>query len=285
MSLSRILRQNGQNGEQGKAVLEEQMRNDPTNRELRSEYLAFLRELTRRRFGLMYAVLPDMDFPLFFRANTSDILSIVQIFGHQEYGFHFDNAPRTILDLGAYCGFAAVYLSNRFNKANILCVEPSIHNFEMLRLNTAPYRNINIIHGAVWDKSTELNLHDRVGGHWGSRFDEESPSINNSSVKAYTLDELVKKTKRQSIDFIKCDIEGAEVEVFSDSHSKSLLLQASTVTVETHDRFRAGSTDVVTSAFPEDTFLHERSGEFLLFKKRIKPYVASISMMRVQNFL
>jgi FkbM family methyltransferase len=78
--------------------------------------------------------------------------NFAQIFLNREYGFPIPFKPRRILDLGAYVGFAAIFLAQRFPDAEIVCVEPSAENFRLLMLNTSAYSNIRQINAAVWSR-------------------------------------------------------------------------------------------------------------------------------------
>jgi FkbM family methyltransferase len=239
---------------------------DPKNFGLLDPYFDSLSALSRSSFGLMHASVPGYWTPIFFRGCTSDVLNMRQIFRHLEYGFEFRARPRRILDLGAYCGYAAVFLANRFPNAEIVCVEPSAANFGVLTLNTMPYKNIKRIHGAVWHHPTQLDLVERIGGHWGSIFGEGVGKIGrDESVRAYTVSELLQLAGWSSADYIKCDIEGAELEVFSDPGAAAWLQGVGCVSVETHDRFKPGCTDAIEAALPAARYVHRRSGEFHVY--------------------
>jgi hypothetical protein len=127
-----------------KTEIELAMQVEPCNWGIRRDYFAFLAETARSHFGSLYAVLPVIRTPLLFRSGTSDIFNLAQVFlgdrhgddphGYGGYGFDLPT-PRWILDLGAYCGYTAVYLANRFPDARIISVEPAPANFEVLRTN------------------------------------------------------------------------------------------------------------------------------------------------------
>lgn len=249
-----------------KFTLESMMHRDPENAGLLDPYFASLNALARSSFGIMHASLPGYYPPIFFRGSTSDVLNMRQIFRHLEYGFDFKVPPRRILDLGAYCGYAAIFLARRFPNAEIICVEPSETNFRVLTMNTLPYENIGRIHGAVWHRSAQLNLVARMGGHWGNIFQEGEAKIENSeSPRAYTVSELLQMAGWPCADYIKCDVEGAELEIFSDPNSATWLRGVSCVSVETHDRFKPGCTDAVEAALPATHYERRRSGEFHVF--------------------
>jgi FkbM family methyltransferase len=238
---------------------------DPNNRSLLDAYFGILECLSDNSFGLLYASLPGYRAPLFFRGMKTDLLNMRQIFWHDEYGFEFSERPRRILDLGAYGGYSAVYLANRFPDAEIVCIEPSPTNFRLLSINTEPYENIKRLLGAVWHRSAQLDLIERVGGDWGSVFGEHTTGTA-ARVQAYTVPEILRFAGWPSADYIKCDIEGSEVELFSDaSVATDWLSGVSCISVETHDRFKPGCTEAVKTALPADKYHHSRNGEFHIF--------------------
>ena len=264
MPLPAYLRTSSWYHSEEKLHLEWMLQRHPDDNALLSDYFDLLLEISRHSFGLQHALLPGIDQPLFFRANTSDIQNICQIFKHQEYGFEFPFQPKHILDLGGYCGYAAIYLAARFPNAQIFCVEPSRQNFDLLTINTMPYHNIRRIHGAVWHRTTQLELSERIGGLWGSVF-KEGEGTKQQGTRAYTMRELLGLAGWPAADFIKCDIEGAELEVFSDPEAFRWIQNTAIVAVETHDRFKPGSMAAVEGALPPDLFDRRRSGEFLVF--------------------
>ncbi len=214
----------------------------------------------------MHASLPGYDSPLFFRGMTTDLFNMQQIFQHREYGFDFQQQPHRILDLGAYGGYAAVYFANRFPNAQILCVEPSPTNFRLLCLNTAPYENVKRIHGAIWHKATRLQLTEQIGGDWGNVFHERNDE-STMGVPAYTVTDVINSAGWPGADYVKCDIEGGELEIFSDPNAAHWLSNVSCVSVETHDRFKPGCIDAVEKALPPSLYAHKRSGEFHVFTR------------------
>ena len=51
---------------EGKLHLEEMMRRHPQDGDLRTEYFEFIRQLSRRFIGMLYALLPELPHPLLF---------------------------------------------------------------------------------------------------------------------------------------------------------------------------------------------------------------------------
>ena len=172
-----------------------------------------------------------------------------QVILGREYDIDFQNQPSFIIDCGANVGFASLYFHKVFPAARILAIEPDPSNFGMLVANTKGIDNITPIHAAVWHDSTYLQIDNSAGGAWGRRV---KPSLNEAIseralVKAVTIAELISQFAFPSVDLLKLDIEGAELELFSAD--VQWLKKVSVIAIELHDRFRPGC----TAAFNEAT--------------------------------
>jgi FkbM family methyltransferase len=247
-----------------KPVYEGLIRLYPEDVTLFKAYVDILRATSEAQCGFFQIEAPGVPYPMWCRARTSDVENFAQIFLREEYGFDFPEDPQRILDLGAYAGFAAVYLANRFKGAEIFCVEADTANYESLRLNTAPYPNIRTVHAAAWNQRTALHLEMQHGGAWGNVFSKPN-SASEGSVSGYPVPDLLRMAGWDVADFVKCDIEGSEVEVFG-SADLSWMLNTAVISVETHDRFRKESSNVVDAAFASG-YERDRSGEFVIFRK------------------
>ena len=245
------------------------------DRTLLTQYFELLTEISRAQFGLIDARLPTCRFPLYLRGMTSDVFNLRQIFERQEYEFGTVPAPRRILDLGAYVGYAAVWFANRFPEAEIVCVEPSPANFRMLLLNTAPYERIRLIQGAVWDRSAVLDIKSPTSdgleaGAWALQTTVASGE-HQRQVVGYSVTDLLQMVGWSGIDFLKCDIEGAECEVFRDAAAPIWLSETNAVAIELHDRFRSGCDAAVYGVLSEAEWRRGLHGEFATFTRRTSP--------------
>lgn len=125
------------------------------------------------------------------------------------------------LDLGAYSGLASIVFSMIVGKhGKVIAVEPDSINYDCCVKNIEKFKqtknmnNIELIRGAMWSESKTLFFSGE--GCLGSHVINNPNQVRNKleSVQGFTLYELTKKLER--LDFIKCDIEGAERYIFSD---------------------------------------------------------------------
>jgi FkbM family methyltransferase len=247
-----------------KYAIEAALRREPANAELRERYRDALGRINRSSLGLATIILPELMYPLYFRCGSSDLANFDQIFGQEEFSLPLRHAPARILDLGAYVGYAAVYLAHRFPAATIVCVEPAVPNFKVLTLNTAPYPRIRRLNGAVWSKAATLAVSGHELGDWGVHF---SAAPGETGMHAWTVDEILRLSGWDRADLIKCDIEGSEREVFADREAR-WHQDAQCVTVETHDEWIPGCLATVEACFDPVRFDRSHSGELSVFTRR-----------------
>jgi FkbM family methyltransferase len=248
----------------GKYALEAALRREPGNAVLRARYREVLERINRSTLGLATIVLPELMNPLYYRCGSSDLANFDQIFGQQEFAMPLAQPPARILDLGAYAGYAAVYLTHRFPGAEITCVEPSAANFKVLTLNTSPYPRIRRLNGAVWSKPARLSVSGHELGDWGAQF---SAGAGDAATQAWSVEDILRLSGWDRADLIKCDIEGSEREVFAD-RSARWHQDALCVTVETHDEWIPGCLATVEACFGPEKFERSRSGELSVFLRR-----------------
>ena len=248
-----------------KFALENALRREPDNAELRTRYRAVLERINRTALGVSTIVLPELPYPLYFRGGSSDLANFDQIFGLGELSVPLRHPPARVLDLGAYVGYAAVYLARMFPAAEVFCVEPSAANFNLLTLNTSPYPRIRRLNGAVWSRTAAVSVAGHELGDWGAHFSADGDT--GAAIQGWAVDDILAMAGWDRADFIKCDVEGAERELFTDPVA-AWHQTASCVTVETHDAWVPGCLATVERCFPEDRFERVWSGEVWAFIRR-----------------
>jgi FkbM family methyltransferase len=187
--------------------------------------------------------LPESKGKVWLRMPSTDVTTYRQVLLHEEYKFDFRRPPQTIIDAGANVGLASVYFASTFPDARIIAIEPEEQNFELLKRNVAGFPNVTPVHGALWNEDTEISVIDPGLGESGyvtdgNESDAAKDYENRGRVRAYSMDSLIEKFDLETIDILKVDIEGAELEVFE--HAKTWIDKVDAVVIELHERIKPG---------------------------------------------
>jgi FkbM family methyltransferase len=141
-------------------------------------------------------------------------------------------APR-ILDLGANIGLSVLHHKKRYPDARITAFEadPVIFAYLKRNLETNGIHDVTLVNKAAWDCDEILTFWSE--GADGGRVDA---GMGNTFGKAMCIEavDIVEATRGQSFDFIKIDIEGAEMRVLP--RCRALMQQARAAFVEYHAR-------------------------------------------------
>lgn len=224
-----------------------------------------------KNFGVL---VPGTNYEVFLRSRSSDIPTFGQVFGHAEY--ESDNLPTNaeyILDIGGNIGLASVFFALKYPSAKLFTVEPGRENFAALARNTAALNSrVTCIQAAAWHENAPVNLasEEEDGtplGNWGLKV---SAAQSGAIVDGLTIEKIIELSGFKYIDILKIDIEGSELEVFSNG-SDEWLPKIGLIIIETHDRFREGSEATVRTALAGKFEELPRKGENLFFRKIASP--------------
>jgi FkbM family methyltransferase len=163
------------------------------------------------------------DRPFHVRLASTDWLVLEEIFHQNEYGFVQARVKeaRWIVDLGSNAGFSIRYWATLFPKAQIIAVEPDPNNCRTCEKNLAAAglaNRVSLVQAGVGASHRRVSL-TSDSGEWGYRT-VDSTSAAERIVELQPLVEILDEfAPRQEISLLKCDIEGAERELFSDCRS------------------------------------------------------------------
>ena len=220
------------------------------------------------RYDSLIPIVPTgIEFPVYVRRGTSDFRNFLQIFGRLEYGA-LPKSPETVLDLGAYVGYAAVFLLKKYQSKRVISLEPDPDTFRLLELNTRPYKNITCINAGIWNKECKIHITNKIGGDWGTIVDEIYDATNSRiecQIDAFSIDNIIEKYDLKTIDFLKIDIEGSERKIFEKGSYETWIDKVNMVSCEIHDNFVEGCTEAYLNAFKNRDYYSMTSGEFKLF--------------------
>lgn len=137
------------------------------------------------------------------------------------------NSDSVVLDLGAYSGLTSILFDQSITKNNseikgrVIAVDPDVINCACIKKNFIAYkqatgRNIEYLHGAVWktDGQIEFSSEGNMGASAICFVGKKRGK--KQKVKSFTLNSIAQKYNLSKIDFIKCDVEGAEIYIFND---------------------------------------------------------------------
>jgi len=174
-----------------------------------------------------------------------------EIFEGGEYAFPCDKDDPAILDCGSHIGLSIAWFKRRFPKARIIAFEPDPETFRLLGLNVAinGFEGVELLNVAVSDRRGAAPLFGEFGveapmasahslrREWGTQRSERSILVSTVPLADYLTG---------PIDYLKLDIEGAELDVLRSVARRLHLVGA--VGLEFHGtggRARADEDEVV----------------------------------------
>ena len=142
---------------------------------------------------------------------SSFIATFEEIFVNEIYAFKAKGESPIILDCGANIGLSVIYFKRLYPKSRVIAFEadPKIAYYLKRNLESLGLTNVEVIVKAVWINDGIISFfHEGAdGGHIGD------PAQSSQQVECTRLRTYL---ERMAVDFIKIDIEGAEVEVIKD---------------------------------------------------------------------
>jgi FkbM family methyltransferase len=123
------------------------------------------------------------------------------------------NEGEIILDVGAHIGRYAIRASRLIDgQGKVIAIEAEPSNFEALVFNLKLNQIDNVIplNLAAWDKEATLDLHFTA---LSTAHSLVFPGSKSTKVIARPLDKVLEELGIEKVDWLKIDVEGAEVEV------------------------------------------------------------------------
>jgi FkbM family methyltransferase len=152
------------------------------------------------------------------RSHTTDISVLSELLVGDSYEpLPPDDDVATVFDLGANIGLSCRWLRGRYPGARFVCVEPDRGNLEVLRANVRPFEDVaEVVPACVGGRERRVTL-ATSDGEWGFRMSDAVTGVEGpNEVGVVTMEHLLSRTGVDHIDVLKCDIEGAEAELFAD---------------------------------------------------------------------
>lgn len=155
-----------------------------------------------------------------------------EIFGSEIYRFKCEKTNPVIIDCGANIGLSAIYFKQLYPDSTLLCFEPDVNIFNVLRQNIAAFdlQGVTLSNKALWVREDKvLFMHE---GADGGRIGDSSVGCSSSSVESTILSQHL----IHQVDLLKIDIEGAEADVLEECRES--LVNVKRLFLEYHSVYR-----------------------------------------------
>ena len=134
-----------------------------------------------------------------------------------------------VLDIGAYIGSFTMTVAKRAKK--VLAIEPDPKNYACLKANVSRFANVRTIRKGVWNSKKKLKL------YLDSRYPVAhsvviQPGNKSVDIEVDALDNIVSELGFNKVDFIKMNIEGAEIEALEGA--KQVLKSVKKIVLDAH---------------------------------------------------
>lgn len=209
------------------------------------DYWSWIREKEQAKWDLVtgkskdfssdYALLPKsiLDDPRFFDVQVGDLTAELDVLTGAYEAYHPIEEGDVVLDIGAHIGHFTKYALER--KASVLAIESHPRNAKIFKRDYGTHPRVQFFQAAAWHTSTgtgeqkELVFHASQSSVEGSVIQTEV-GFYDIAVFALAIDDigLVK------LDFVKMDIEGAEVEALKGME-KTIRRCKPFMVIETHN--------------------------------------------------
>jgi len=172
------------------------------------------------------------------RSHTTDISVLGELIvsgGYDPVLPHLAGPVHTVIDLGANIGLVARWCAHRWPDLTISCVEPEAGNVEVLRHNVELVPGATVYSACVGAYERRVRLSTTMGEHGFAMYNPVAGS--EGDVDVITIDQVFAGSGLgdAQIDLLKCDIEGAEVELLTDC--RSWISRVTVAVVECHNGF------------------------------------------------
>lgn len=161
-----------------------------------------------------------------------DLLQLfLETFIEKDYQFKSTKSSPFIIDCGSNLGMSLLFFKTIFPDAEILAFEPSPSSFTFLTKNIKDNNltRINVVNKALSNKKGECFFQDNTAFSLCSKL-TENKSGDVVKVESVLLSEYIKRP----VDFLKMDVEGAEISIFQDLDESGKINFIKEMVIECH---------------------------------------------------
>ncbi len=125
-----------------------------------------------------------------------------------------------VLEAGANIGSETLLISKLASRGTVYCFEPNPYSFERLKINVSinELKNVYSYDYALGESDSQIKFHIYPKGFCNSGMSSkymETPITHEITVEQKTVDTFISENKITKLDFIKMDIQGAEMDLIT----------------------------------------------------------------------
>src|ERR1700751_4342148 len=158
-----------------------------------------------------------------------------EVFITNEYFFIASTSSPVIIDCGANIGMSVLYFKKLYPSASIIAFEANQHVYRLLEENirTNKLTDVELHNVALYDEETEISffIDNNIGSFLGS-VREDRGGNREMRISTQKLSAYLKNIP--SVDLIKIDVEGAEIQILNDLFHTSMIGKAKEYIIEYH---------------------------------------------------
>lgn len=162
----------------------------------------------------------------------------------------------TILEAGANIGIVSMYFSQFAKK--VYAIEPAKQHVDILHKNLADNNisNVTVIPKALSDKNGTTRFYHNTNTTMFSLNNAVNDKNDYEEVKTTTMDTLFEDNDIDHIDFMKCDVEGHESEIFNSEGFRKVANKIDIIVSEWHT-WNKSSVNIMISSIRDAGFNFE----------------------------
>jgi FkbM family methyltransferase len=198
-------------------------------------YRGILKQDLNKKFSIQARLGTSKSTAITLSDNGLDICTFLEIFGsnHLNPLTHGASNPRVIYDIGSNVGISTLYFSLIFPDSTIYAFEPEPGNYETASRNLESRPNVFLSKRAIAEQIGTMAFECGADTRGGKLVENDgSNRIATQSVQVTTIKSLIDEENTPIPDFIKIDVEGAELAVLTGANNH--LNQVNALNIETH---------------------------------------------------